>query len=171
MPAVSTINHLNPQEKTMNATTQRKSLTAILSLIVCTLLFTAAASAADLRISQSQPKEHRVVLNFPVDHAKAEDLQRWVNAGHDPWCRDPQLVAASALTRVSSQFSEYEPASLQLETSEKTKAVYSVHSLDGHTTYRISLRRYRFLLPTAGSLQRIIWIPETAEIISHDARD
>jgi hypothetical protein len=159
----------NPQEKTMNATTQRKN--AILLLIIGSLLFAFAASAADLRISQIQPKEHRVVLNFPLDHAQAEDLQRWVNAGHDPWCRDPQLVAASALTRVSSQFSEYEPASLQLETSEKTKAVYSFHSLDGQTTYRITLRRYRFLLPTAGSLQRIIWIPETAEIISHDTRD
>jgi hypothetical protein len=161
--------NLNPQEKTMNATTQRKN--AILSLIVCSLFFTVAASAADLRISQIQPKEHRVVLNFPLNHAKAEDLQRWVNTGHDDWCRDPQLVAASALARISSQFSEYEPASLQLESSEKTKAVYSFHSLDGLTTYRVTLRRYRFLLPTAGSLQRTIWIPETAEIISHDARN
>ena len=35
----------------------------------------------------------------------------------------------------------------------------------------ITLRRFRFLLPTAGSLERIIWIPETAEILSQDGRD
>jgi hypothetical protein len=161
--------NLNSPEKAMNAAAQLKTLTAILSFIICNLLFTVAAPAADLRISQMQHQEKRIVLNFPIDHAKAEDLQRWVNAGHDPWCRDPQLVAASALTRISSQFPEFEPASLQRENSEKTKAVYSFHSLDGHTTYRITLRRYRFLLPTAGSLRDIIWIPETAEIISHDA--
>lgn len=105
-------------------------------------------------------------LEFPVDRAKAEDLQRWVNEGHDQWCRDPQLVAASALRRVSSDSSEFEPTSLQLESNEKNKAVYTFHSLDGYTTYRITLRRYRFLLRTAGSFQRIIWIPETAEILS-----
>lgn len=162
--------NFNSQEETMNATTQRKSLAPILSLI-CSLLFTVAASAADLRISQIPAQEGRFVLNFPVDHAKAQELQRWVNAGHDSWCRDSQLVAASALARVSDRFSEVEPASLQLETSEKTKAVYTFHSLDGHTTYRITLRRYRFLLPAAGSFRDVIWIPETAEIISQDTRD
>jgi hypothetical protein len=162
--------NLNAQEKTMNATTQRKSLT-ILSLIICSLFFTVTASAADLRVSQIQPQENRFVLNFPVDRAKALELQSWVNAGHDSWCRDSQLVAASALARISTRFSEFEPASLQLETSEKTKAVYTFHSLDGHTNYRITLRRYRFLLPTAGSLRDVIWIPETAEIISHNTRD
>jgi hypothetical protein len=162
-------NH-NAQEKTMNATTQRKSLT-ILSLIFCSLFFTLTASAADLRMSQIQPQENRFVLNFPVDRAKAQELQSWVNAGHDSWCRDSQLVAASALARVSTRFSEFEPASLQLETNEKTKAVYTFHSLDGHNTYRITLRRYRFLLPTARSFRDIIWIPETAEIISHNTGD
>jgi hypothetical protein len=159
------------QEKTMNATTQCKSLTTILSLIICTLFFTTAASAADLRVSQIQPQENRFVLNFPVNHGKAQELQRWVNAGHDSWCRDSQLVAASTLRRISTQFSEFEATSLQLETNEKTRAVYTFHSLDGRTTYRITLRRYRFLLSTAGSLREVIWVPETAEITSHDIRN
>jgi hypothetical protein len=150
-------------------TIKRNTLTAILAVIVCALF--CASASADLPIAQIQPKNHRVTLNFPTDRAKAEALQRWVNEGHDPWCRDPKLVAASAFGRVSSQFSEYEPASLELETSQKTRMVYVLHSLDGRTTYRITLRRYRFLLPTAGTLQRIIWIPETADILSQDARD
>ncbi len=151
----------------MNTIAQRKSLAAILTIIVCTP-FVLGASAADLRVAQIEPKDHALVLRFPIDHAKAEDLQRWVNAGHDPWCRDPQLVAASALSRISSQFSEFEPASLELESNEKSKAVYTFHSLGGHTTYRITLRRYHFLLATAGSLQQVIWIPETAEVIYRD---
>jgi hypothetical protein len=149
----------------MNPIPRHNTLNAILAILVCTLVCV-RGSAADLRVAQIQPKDHRVVLRFPIDRAKAEDLQRWINAGHDPWCRDPQLVAASALRRISSQSSEFEPTSLQLESNEKSKAVYTFHSLDGYTTYRITLRRYRFLLPTAGSLQRIIWIPETAEIRS-----
>jgi hypothetical protein len=149
----------------MNRITRQNSLNRILAVLFSALVCV-RGFAADLRIAPIQPKDHRVVLSFPVDRVKAEDLQRWVNEGHDPWCRDPQLVAASALRRVSSDSSEFEPASLQLESNEKNKAVYTFHSLDGYTTYRITLRRYRFLLRAAGSFQRIIWIPETAEILS-----
>jgi hypothetical protein len=154
----------------MNPIAQRNTLDAILAILLC-MLVSVRGSSADLRAGQIQPKVHRILLRFPVDRAKAEDLQRWVNAGHDPWCRDPQLVAASALGRISSQSSEFETTSLQLESNEKSQAVYTFHSLDGYTTYRITLRRYRFLLPTAGSLQGIVWIPETAEILSRATSD
>jgi hypothetical protein len=163
----------------MNAIAQfrRQNAKAVLSVILrvafSLLLWTFGVSAMDIRVSQIHPKEHRVIIAFPIDRAKAEGLQRWVDAGHDSWCRDPQLVAASALGRISTRFSEYELASLpvDLERSEKTKAVYTFHSLDGRTTYRVTLRRYRFLLPAAGSVHRIIWIPETAEIMTRDIRD
>jgi hypothetical protein len=168
------------KEDVMNASNKqlpRRDFTTILPVVLriafSLLLWTLGASAMDIRISQLQPKEHRVVLDFPDDRARAEDLQRWVNAGHDSWCRDPQLVAATALRGISSQFSDYELASLplELEHNQKTKAVYTFHSLDGRTTYRITLRRHLYLLPTAGSLHRIIWIPESAEIITRDTRD
>jgi hypothetical protein len=155
----------------------RRGLTAaipvILRITLSLFLWTLGVSAMDIRLGQTQPKSHRVVINFPVNQAQAQDLQRWVNAGHDPWCRDPQLVAAAALQRISPEFSNVEPASLplELENNQKTKAVYTFHSLDGHTTYRVTLRRYRFLLSTAGSLRQIIWIPESAEIVSRDTRD
>jgi len=142
--------------------------------IVCSLLlWSIGASAMDLRITPFAAKEHRVVVTFPVDRAKAEELQRWVNAGHDPWCRDSQLVAISALRRVSGESEAYESASLsaELEQNQRTKAVYTFRSLDGRTTYRITLRRHLYLLPAAGSLHRIIWIPETAEIITRAAQD
>jgi hypothetical protein len=144
----------------------------ILRITLSLILYTPGASAMDIRITQARPKEHRTVLNFPVDRVQAEDLQRWVNAGHDPWCRDPQLVAAAALRRLSSQFAEAELASfpVELENSDNFKAVYTYHSLDVRFTYRITLRRYRFLLPTAGTLRQTIWLPETAEIVTRDAQ-
>lgn len=150
-----------------------KVLPVILRIAFSLFLWTFGAAAMDIRVAHVQPREHRMVLNFPDDRAKVEALQRWVNAGHDPWCRDPQLVAAATLRRVSPELPGYElaPFPLELEHNQKTKVVYTFHSIDGRTTYRITLRRNLYLLPTAGSLDRIIWIPENAEIITRDTRD
>ncbi len=165
------------QEDTMNANprqSSRRSLKTILPVILritfSLLLWTLGASAMDLRVAQIQPNEHRVTINFPTERSNVEALQRWVNAGHDAWCRDPQLVAASTLRRVSPEFSDYELASLplELEQTENTRAVYTFHSLDGRTTYRITLHRHLYLLRSAGSLNRIIWIPESAEIVTRE---
>ena len=148
-------------------------LPVISRVIFSLLLWTLGVATMNLTSAQTLPKEHRVVQNFLVDRAKVETLQHWVNAGHDSWCRDPQLVATATLRRVSPEFSDYELASLplELEHSQKTKAIYAFHSLDGGTTYRITVRRYRYLLPTAGSLRKMIWVPESAEIITRDTRD
>lgn len=157
----------------MNANTATPHHKFAVRVILSLLLGTLGASAMDLRLTQIQSKTHRVVIHFPIDHAHVEELQRWVNAGHDPWCLDPPLVAASALRRISPDLAEYESASLSLELvhSNKTEVSYTFHSLEGHTGYRVTLRRYLYLLPSAGSLQRIIWIPETAEISTADTRE
>ena len=155
----------------------RRSFTAIIPVILritlSLFLWTLGASAMDLRVTPAQAKQQRTVFNFPVDRAKAENLQRWVQAGHDTWCRDPHLVADATLRRISPDLAGYESASLPLarETRQKTRTVYVFHSLDGHSTYRITLRRYRFLLPAAGAMRQIIWIPERAEIVTRDSRD
>jgi hypothetical protein len=164
------------QEDTMNAM-PRRSFTAVLPVIfritLSLLLWTVGASAMDLRIAPVEPKDHRIVFTFPVDRAKVEALQRWVDAGHDSWCRDPQAVADATLHRVSPDLAQFESVSLplELESSQKTKAVYLFHSLDGRATYRITLRRYRFLLSTSRSLRQIIWTPESVEITTTDARE
>ncbi|HTZ47180.1 MAG TPA: hypothetical protein VMH20_06290 [Verrucomicrobiae bacterium] len=161
----------------MHAITSRRSLTATIPVIfrvtLSLFLWTLGASAMDLRVTPVAPKDHRIVLTFPVDRAKVEALQRWVNAGHDSWCRDPQSVAAATLRRVSPDLAGFEPAalSLELESSQKTSAVYSFHSLDGLSTYRITLIRHRFLLSTSRSLRQTIWTPESVEIITRDARE
>jgi hypothetical protein len=168
------------KEEVMNSGTRqhprrnfRTILPVILRITFSLILWTLGAANMNLTAAQTEPTEHRVVRNFPIDHAAAENLQRWVNVGHDDWCRDPQLVAAAALRRLSPELSEYEPASLplQLERSQETRAIYAFHSLDGSTTYRITLRRYRFLLSTAGSMHQMIWSPERAEIVTTETRD
>jgi hypothetical protein len=167
------------KEHVMHTTTPfpHRSFTAIIPVILritlSLFLWTLGASAMDLRIPQTEPKEHRTVVNFPVDRARIQNLERWVNAGHDTWCRDPQLVAGAALRRICPDLPGYESASLplQLETSRKNRTVYVFHSLDGLSTYRITLRRHRFLLPAAGTNRQIFWIPESAEIVTRDSRD
>ena len=155
------------------STTAMNLLCGIGRVTLSLFLWTLGASAMDLRVTQIEPKVHRVLINFPADRTHIEELQRWVNAGHDSWCLDPQLVAASALRRISPDFAESETASLPLELSRanKTEASYTFHSLDGHTTYTITVHRHLYLLPAAGSLHRVIWIPASAEISKTDTRD
>jgi hypothetical protein len=124
--------------------------------------------AASMNLAAAEPKEHRALYNFSVERAKVEELQRWVNAGHDSWCRDPQLVAATSLRRILPDSEDFELASLTLEVerNRKISAVYIFHSLDGGTTYRVTVRRYRWLLPVAGNLHKMIWVPEHADILT-----
>lgn len=157
---------MNARSQTYAVRDIRTIFPVILRITLSILLWT--LGAASMNLAASEVNEHRVVKNFSLDRAKVEHLQRWVNAGHDSWCRDPQLVAAAALRRVAPDLAGYEPASLslELERSRKTSAVYTFHSLDGRTAYRVALRRHRWLLPIAGSLQQTIWIPERVEIFT-----
>jgi hypothetical protein len=146
--------------------TMRRMVAVVSRITFSLLLWTLGAASMDLAAAQTN--DHRVVQYLAVDRMKVEDAQRWVNAGHDPWCRDAQLVAVQALRSVSLDFSEIEPASLtlQVERNHKTTAVYTFHSVDGGATYRITLRRYRWLLSVAGSYQHMIWVPGRVEILT-----
>ena len=150
----------------------RTVLPVILRITFSLLLWTLGAT---MNIAAAQSNETRKVTNFPIDRKHIEALQRWVNSGRDEWCRDPQSVASAAIRRVSPEFSgsEIAPASLPLEaeSARVTRMVYAYHSLDGHTTYRITVRRFRWLLPTAGSCRQMIWVPERAEIVSRGSLD
>jgi hypothetical protein len=149
----------------------RTILPVILRIIFSLILWTLGGVA--MKLEAEPATEHRMVYTFVVDRAQMEDLQRWVNEGHDGWCRDPQLVAVASLRRIGDQFDEVEAASLplELEHRQKTEAIYTFHSLDGRVTYRITLRRYDWLLAKAGSLHRMIWVPEKAQIVKRDTLD
>jgi len=149
----------------------RLILPAILrgSLVVVLGLLAFAASGT----AQEEIREHRVVKMFPVHRAEAENLQRWVNAGHETWCRNAELVAAATLKRVAPETDGYEFAAVSIPVESRqpsaTKAVYSFHSLDGRTSYRITLRRYPWLLSSAHSTREMIWIPVESEKITRNS--
>ena len=159
------------QEAAMKSTNRKSTrsrrtiLPVILRITLSLILWTLGAS---MSLMAADPKEHRVTYNFPVDRARIEALQRWVNSGHEDWCRDPQLVAVASLQRILSEPGNFELTSAPVESEprRKTTAVYTIQSLDGSTTYRITLRRYQWLLPLTGSTHKIIWVPAQVEIIT-----
>jgi hypothetical protein len=121
--------------------------------------------------AHAQTKPHRFVKTYPMNRAKAENLQCWVNAGHDTWCRDPKLVAAHTLQQFAPGLADstYELASQPVERklSHGNTSIYTYHSLDGQTTYRVTLRRPQWLRPTADSLHQSVWLPTHLEILTN----
>lgn len=149
----------------------RVILPVILRIAFSLVLWT--LGAATMSVVEAQTREHRVVQELPVDRARVENLQRWVNAGHDSWCRDPQIVAAMTIRRVAKEYANYELASLNggEEEVSANKAVSIFYSLDGHTTYRVTLRRFGWQSKSAGSPDNRIWIPVRSEKITRDSLD
>jgi hypothetical protein len=120
-----------------------------------------------------QTPEKRVLKIYAVDRAAAENLQRWVDAGHDTWCRHAELVAAMTLREVAPEMEDeltLAASSLEREEASETRATYTYHSLDGGTTYRIVVRRCEWLKSDAG-IGDVVWIPERVEIQTEPTRD
>jgi len=138
-------------------------ITLILLLAFVAISTTPAASA--------QTKPHHLVKTYPVNRANAENLQRWVNAGHDTWCRDSRLVAAHTLGQFAPGLADpnYELASQPVvrKLSDGRTAIYTYHSLDGQTVYRVTLCRPPWLRPTAGSTNKTVWFPTRLEILTN----
>ncbi len=151
----------------------RVILPVILRITFCLAMWT--LGAMPMTIAQAQTRERRAVETIPVDRARVENLQRWVDAGHDTWCRNPQLVAAMALRRNAPEFANYdfELASLTtgIEKNSPNRAIYSFHSIDGHTSYRITLRRFRWQGKAAVSREDRIWVPVRSERITRESLD
>lgn len=153
----------------------RVILPVILRITFCLAMWTLGAMTMVVPLAEAQTREHRVVQAIPVDRARVENLQRWVNAGHDTWCRNPRFVAGMTLRCISPEFSNYDYELASVATGDEkvypTKAVYTFYSLDGHTIYRITLRRFAWQSKTAASLNERIWVPVSTEEITRDSLD
>lgn len=151
----------------------RVILPVILRITFCLAMWTLGAMT--MMIAEAQTREQRVVQEIPVDRARVENLQRWVNGGHDTWCRNPQFVAAMALRRLAPEFSNYDFELASLTTGNEkvspAQAVYTFHSIDGHTSYCITLRRFRWQNKTINSPSDRIWVPVRSEKIMRDSLD
>jgi hypothetical protein len=169
--AVNTITAI--QEETMNLTITshpyrktRINSTVVLHISLALLLAFLAIFTTSSASAQTKP--HPLVKTYPLNRANAENLQRWVNAGHDTWCRDPKLVAAHTLEQFAPGIADstYELASQPVvrKLSGGRTVTYTYHSLDGQTTYGVTLRRPPWLRPTAGSTNKTVWLPTRLEI-------
>jgi hypothetical protein len=151
----------------------RVILPVILRITFCLAMWTLGVMT--MSIAEAQTREQRVAQKIPVDRARVENLQRWVDAGHDTWCRDPQSVATMALRRTAPEFANYDFELAALTTGNEkvslTQAVYMFHSIDGHTSYRITLRRFRWQSRAADSPNDRIWIPVRSEKITRESLD
>ena len=123
-------------------------------------------------LAAASPAPHKVVKVPMIDRRAMENLQRWVNNGHDEWCKDAQLVASAEMRRIAPDFAGYQfdLASLPLEkdSHEANRVVFRYTSFDGRVTYRITLRRYAWLLPIAGDQKSIVWVPARTEILTNN---
>jgi hypothetical protein len=141
---------------------------ALLRLTLAFLLVLLGIASASPATAQT--KSHLFVKAYPTNRANAENLQRWVNSGHDTWCRDSKLVAAHTLEQFApgAADSTYELASQPVvqKLSHGRTAIYTYHSLDGQTAYRVTLRRPQWLKPTAGSTNKTVWLPTRLEIFT-----
>ena len=117
------------------------------------------------------PRNQHVVMNHAIDKAAIENLQRWVSAGHESWCKDARMVASKELLRIAPDFAggqaELQALPLQTEFLTGTKAIFTWTPMDGRATYRVTVERYAWLLPIAGERDRIIWVPARTEIVAY----
>jgi hypothetical protein len=170
---------LSVAEDTMKSaalSTQRRErriiLPAILRVSLRVLAFVLWTTLAGSAFAQTG--ERREVRKYPVKRAAIENLQRWVDSGHDEWCRHADFVAAATLRTIAPEAeAEYQltSASLEKERETRTRSTYTYHSLDGRVTYRITVRRYAWQRKSAGGMRNAIWVPERADIVTKATSD
>ena len=119
-------------------------------------------------------EENRVVSYRSVDRAEIENLQRWVAAGHEDWCKDPRLVAAEELKRIAGDFTDGTPELNAVDGGDSAdgsrgakKVAFEWTPLDGRATYRVTVERFEWLLPIAKDADAVVWIPTMTEIQVH----
>lgn len=173
---------MNTQNITTQSAARQKMLPMVLSiagnLLLWTLGFTTISVATE---NNPQPfvreNPHKIVQNdaqkvvqeFPIDLSRAENLQSWVDSGHDTWCRSANLVAQATLQRIAPEFSATDVtfAALPIERKRvsRDKVIYTYHTLDGHTTYRITVVRHASPVHSAALKGSRVWLPNRSEKI------
>ena len=136
------------------------------------LLAVATPASPRTRAAMATGAERRIEVSRTLDRVKIENLQRWVSAGHDEWCKDARLVAVDEMKRLAPALDGASPDLDALPPDaepddEAGRAVFVWSSLDGRATYRVTVERFGWLLPIAGDADSIVWVPTHAEVIAH----
>ena len=135
----------------------------------------ALASVGAAAANAKSGEENRMVSYRAVDRAEIENLQRWVAAGHEDWCKDPRLVAAEELKRIAADFTgdATEIGAVAFGESvdsgnDAKKVEFEWTPLDGRATYRVTVERFEWLLPIAKDADALVWVPTMTEIQIHE---
>ncbi|MBS1867094.1 MAG: hypothetical protein JSS69_14360 [Acidobacteria bacterium] len=159
------------REEVMNGTFSKRIVGGILAGMLAVAVQITPAASTTSRPAKTSDSQRVVDASRDVDRAKIENLQRWVSAGHEGWCKDARLVAMDELKRVAPAFagasSDLEALPLDEESAEAGRAVFVWSSPDGRATYRVTVERFGWLLPIAGDANSIVWVPTHAEVIAH----
>ena len=151
-----------------------RSVFGIGSASVLVAAMTMAPVAAAAKATKSE-EENRVVSYRAVDRAKIENLQRWVAAGHEDWCKDAPRVAADELKRLAADFVDNATELTAVNIGESPgggngakKMAFEWTPLDGRATYRVTVERFEWLMPIAGDADAVVWVPTMTEMQIHE---
>ena len=151
------------------ASSRTKTIAKGVAIGLMTAALAAAAHSAPL--IKTAHEERAVEAKPNIDHARIENLQRWVTAGHEEWCKDARLVAMDELRRAAPVFAgdaaDLDAVPMDQEAASENRAVFAWSSPDGRATYRVTVEKFDWLLPIAGEKDAIVWVPTHVEIVSH----
>jgi hypothetical protein len=132
--------------------------------VICSMAAAVTAAGGARKTSGEQ----RVIRYRSLDRREIENLQRWVAAGHEVWCKDARLVAAEELKRMAKDFAgdaaELNALDAPTPADGAGKATFEWVPLDGRGVYRVTVERFAWLLPIAKDAQRLVWVPTVAEM-------
>lgn len=114
-------------------------------------------------VALANSDEQRVVRYRVVDREEIENLQRWVAAGHEDWCKDARLVASKELERIAPEFAGNATELFLMESNEGQIKAFEWRAQDGRT-YRVTVERFAWLLPIASEADQVVWVPTVTEI-------
>lgn len=103
---------------------------------------------------------------YRIDRAKYTRLQEFVNEGHQPWRTDASAAAGSAILEEEKAGPGWNAYGVPLKNEKVTERVATYESIDmndSSRSYRITLKRFDWLLKIAGSWRAMIWIPTSLE--------
>ena len=89
-----------------NVTKEVRKIAGVICSTGLVIVLAGAMCVAPVSAAAKSGEETRVVSYRTVDRAEIENLQRWVAAGHEDWCKDARLVAAEELKRLAADFAD-----------------------------------------------------------------
>jgi hypothetical protein len=161
----------------MNASEERKRLgfgarrvlgAGMAGALIGAMTLAPIAGAAKLR------EDDRMVNERVIDRARVENLQRWVSAGHADWCKDARLVAAEELWRLAPDYSgdAFElnavPGISGVNEGDGNRVTFEWVPLDGRAVYRVTVKRFDWLLSIERNTESMVWVPTSTEIRTRD---